>query len=84
MNTALDGKYNYSYTDGDVSFSWSPDSKWLLADYIGIGGWNNTDIALVKADGTEVIDLTESGYSDGNAKWVLGGKAITYQPANTA
>ncbi len=78
VNTALDGKYNYSYTDGDVSFSWSPDSKWLLADYIGIGGWNNTDIALVKADGTEVIDLTESGYSDGNAKWVLGGKAITY------
>ncbi len=48
VNTALDGKYNYSYTDGDVSFSWSPDSKWLLADYIGIGGWNNTDIALVK------------------------------------
>lgn len=78
VNTALDGKYNYSYTDGDVSFSWSPDSKWLLADYIGIGGWNNTDIALVKADGSEVIDLTESGYSDGNAKWVLGGKAITY------
>ncbi len=25
-----------------------------------------------------MIDLTESGYSDGNAKWVLGGKAITY------
>ena len=78
VNTALDGKYNYSYTDGDVSFTWSPDSKWLLADYIGIGGWNNTDIALVKADGSEVIDLTESGYSNGNAKFALGGKAVTY------
>jgi len=76
--TALDGKYNYSYSDGDISFAWSPDSKWLLTDYIGIGGWNNTDIALVKADGSEVVDLTESGYSNGNAKWVLGGKAITY------
>lgn len=78
VNTALDGKFNYSYTDGDISFEWSPDSRWFLIDYIGNGGWNNTDIALVKADGSEVIDLTESGYSDGNAKWALGGKALTY------
>lgn len=78
VNTALDGKYNYSYSDGDVPFSWSPDSKWLLASYIGFGGWNNTDIALVKADGTEVVDLTESGYSDYNPKWALDGKALTY------
>ncbi len=78
VNTALEGKYNYSYTDGDVAFTWSPDSKWLLADYIGEGGWNNTDIALVKTDGSEVVDLTESGYSNGNAKFVLDGKAVTY------
>ena len=79
VNTALDGKYNYSYTDGDVSFQWAPDSKWLLASYIGIGGWNNVDIALVKADGSEVVNLTESGYSDGNPKWALGGKAFTFE-----
>lgn len=79
VRTALDGKYNYSYTDGDVSYQWSPDSKWFLVDYIGIGGWNNTDIALVKADGSEVYDLTESGYSDGNAKWVLDGKAMVWR-----
>jgi len=77
--TALDGKYNYSYSDGDLSFQWSPDSRWLLADYIGTGGWNNTDIALVKADGSEIVDLTESGYSDSNPRWALGGKAIAYQ-----
>ena len=76
--TALDGKYNYSYTDGDVAFEWAPDSRWLLADYIGIGGWNNTDIALVKADGKEVYDLTQSGYSDGGARWALGGKAVLW------
>lgn len=78
VNTALDGKYNYSYTDGDITFEWSPDSRWFIIDYIGEGGWNNSDIALVRADGSEVIDLTESGYSDYNAKWALGGKAITY------
>ena len=24
---------NYSYTDGDITFAWSADSKWLIADY---------------------------------------------------
>lgn len=78
VNTALDGKYNYSYNDGDVSFTWSPDSRWLLSDYIGIGGWNNSDIALVKADGTEVVDLTESGYTNSRPRWAMGGRAVTY------
>ena len=79
VRTVLDGKYNYSYSDGDIWFEWSPDSKWLLCSYIGTGGWNNTDIALVKADGTEVHDLTDSGYSDSNGKWVLGGKAMLFE-----
>lgn len=78
VTTALDGNYNYSYSDGDVPFEWSPDSKHLLISYIGDGGWNNVDIALVKADGSEVVDLTESGYADDNPKWALGGKALTY------
>ncbi len=79
VRTVLDGKYNYSYSDGDVDYQWSPDSKWFLTSYIGIGGWNNSDIALVKADGSEVVNLTESGYSDGNPKWVLDGKAMVWQ-----
>lgn len=79
IRTVLDGRYNYSYSDGDISYTWSPDSKWFLTDYIGIGGWNNTDIALVKADGKgEVHNLTESGYNDGNARWALGGKAMIW------
>lgn len=79
VHTALDGKYNYSYTDGDIPFEWSPDSEWLLVSYIGKGGWNNTDVAAVKADGSRVVDLTESGYSEGNPKWALGGRAVTYE-----
>lgn len=79
VRTVLDGKYNYSYSDGDQQYQWSPDSKWFLAKYIDIGGWNNTDIVLVKADGSEeMTNLTESGYSDGNAKWVLDGKAMIW------
>lgn len=77
--TALDGKWNYSYADGDVTFRWSPDSRWLLTSYIGCGGWNNTDIALVSADGNKVVDLTESGYAEGNPRWALDGKGFTYE-----
>ncbi len=79
VTTALDGKYNYSYSDGDIPFEWSPDSEWLLISYIGDGGWNNTDVAAVKADGSKIVDLTESGYSDGNPKWAMGGRAVTYE-----
>lgn len=79
IRTVLDGKYVYSYSDGDIAFEWSPDSKWLLSTYIGNGGWNNQDIALVKADGKEVHNLTNSGYSDSNGKWVLDGKAMLFQ-----
>ncbi len=79
VHTVLDGKYNYSYSDGDQYYTWSPDSKWLLAKFIDTGGWNNTDIALVNAEGyNDFINLTESGYSDGNVKWVLDGKAMIW------
>jgi Tol biopolymer transport system component/C-terminal processing protease CtpA/Prc len=80
VRTAMDGKYEYSYSDGDQWFQWSPDSKWLLTNYIGIGGWNNKDVALVDASGNgQIVNLTESGYSDSDAKWVLDGKAIIWQ-----
>lgn len=75
----MDGKFQYSYSDGDLWFQWSPDSKWLLSNYIGHGGWNNSDIALVPADGSQTItNLTNSGYNDNNGRWVLGGKAMLF------
>lgn len=73
-------KYSYSYVDGDQWFSWSPDSRWIMTNFIGIGGWNNPDVAVFMADGSGVFyNLTQSGYSDTNAKWVLKGKAIVWQ-----
>ncbi len=79
IRTVLPAKYNYSYTDGDQTYAWSPDSRWFLAKYFDHGGWNNTDIVLVKADGSgEMTNLTRSGYSDDNPKWVLDGKAMTW------
>ncbi len=77
--TVMEAKFNYSYSDGDQWFQWSPDSKWVLSDYIDIGGWNNKDVALIKADGSgETTNLTLSGYTDSKGKWVLDGKAILF------
>ena len=70
---------NYSYSDGDLSFEWSPDSHYLLSSYQANGGWNNVDIALIDIDTKEVTNLTESGYNDGAFRWALGGKAMVWQ-----
>ena len=79
VKTLMDGKYIFSYSDGDIDYQWSPDSRWIITNYIGNGGWNNADVALVPADGSQkVVDLTESGYNDGAARWALGGKAIAF------
>lgn len=70
---------NYSYSDGDLSFEWSPDSRYLLSDYQGKGGWNNPDIAVIDVDSGEITDLTESGYADNGFRWVLDGKAMIWK-----
>ena len=80
VRTVMDGKFEYSYSDGDQWYQWSPDSHWILTNYIGIGGWNNKDVALVNASGNgEIHNLTQSGYNDTGAKWVLDGKAMIWE-----
>ncbi|MRT94213.1 S41 family peptidase [Ancylomarina sp. 16SWW S1-10-2] len=77
--TILEGKWNYSYTDSDLYFEWSPDGKWFLMDYNAKTRWPNSDIGLIDAQGNgNITDLTNSGYIDGNAKWIMGGKAMIW------
>ncbi len=76
--TVLDGKYNYSYSDGDQWFDWSPDGRWLLVTYSPHVLFIN-DVGLVKADGSgELHNLTQSGYEDSEPKWVMNGKAMIW------
>lgn len=74
----LDKSINYSYSDGDQSFGWSPDSRYILCNYQANGGWNNEDIAVIDVKSGEVINLTESGYNDGGFRWAMKGKAMTW------
>jgi tricorn protease len=76
--TVLPGLQNYSYSDGDQYFSWSPDSKWLLVQFLQDKQWI-TQCGLVDASGDKpVVNLTRSGYDNGRPKWALDGKAMIW------
>lgn len=63
--------------DGDQYFTWSPDSKWLLATYKPT--MSNGEVVLLDANGKQAMrNLTKSGYGDGGAKWVNGGKQLIW------
>ncbi len=74
----LDKNINYSYTDGDQDFAWSPDSRYILCNYQANGGWNNEDVAVIDVENGAITDLTESGYTDGGFRWAMKGKAMTW------
>jgi Tol biopolymer transport system component/C-terminal processing protease CtpA/Prc len=79
IRIVLPGKYNYSYSDGDKTFQWSPDGKYFLVPF-SPNMIFSSDIALVNADGkSEPINLTQSGYDDENPKWAFNGNAMIWE-----
>lgn len=67
---------NYSYSDGDISFDWSPDSRWITADYID-GFIFYGEIGVAPADGSAApINISMSGYADQRPIWHPSGEAI--------
>ena len=75
---ALPAEHHFSYTDGDMQYSWSPDGKWLLSTSMANGGYFHPDVVVFSPDGKEIHNLTESGYSDAMPQWALGGKAVVW------
>ncbi len=70
---------NYSYSDGDQYYQWSPDSKWFLVQFGPKERVQEPEVGLVSADGkSEVINLTLSGYDDVSPKWALDGKMMIW------
>lgn len=79
--TLLPEGRNYSYADGDWDFNWSPDGKWIITDD-GEGNWFTGNAALIKADGTgEIQHPLKSGFGQGNPKWAMEGKVMTWVSA---
>lgn len=81
----LDTRKIHQVTDGSLWFNfgfeynWSPDGKWFTLEIIGNGRYPYSDVAIVKADGSQpVVNLTNSAYFSRSPKWVLDGNAILF------
>lgn len=76
-NLALGKEHNYSYTDGDISFDWSADSKWLIADFAARDRLFVPNIGIFPADGSaQPIDISRSGYQDSSPLWSRSGDVV--------
>lgn len=76
--TILTSDELFSMGDNDQYFTWSPDSKWLLFQY-SEAGISNAEVGIISTDGKgKIHNLTESGYQDGDPKWMMGGKMMIW------
>lgn len=59
-------------------FAWSPDGRWILFE-LSVPGFAPGEIGLVRADGSaKAVNLSESGFEDRRAKWILDGQAMIW------
>lgn len=69
---------NYSYSDGDQFYEWSPDGKWFLVNFLQPQQWIS-QAGLVSAAGSQPItNLTQSGYNNNTPRWMMDGKMMIW------
>jgi tricorn protease len=68
---------NFSYTDGDIEYRWSPDSRWLAVTWHGHESWI-PEIGAVNIETGQIVNMTDSGYSESGPAFAAGGKALIY------
>lgn len=74
----LSGDKNYSYSDGDQWFDWSPDGKWFAVNFNDPHRWS-IEVGIVDAGGKQQLtNLTNSGYEDAHPTWSPDGKSIVW------
>jgi Tol biopolymer transport system component/C-terminal processing protease CtpA/Prc len=78
VRTVMPGDHNYSYSDGDQHFEWSPDGKWFLVEFLQPSQWIAQAGLVSAAGGKEVINLTRSGYGNNVPRWAMDGKMMTW------
>ncbi|MCK9421518.1 MAG: S41 family peptidase [Bacteroidales bacterium] len=77
--TIMPANVNYSYSDGDQYYQWSPDSKWFLVNFAFPDRIFSPEVGLVSADGNgKIQNLTLSGYDDYVPKWSVDGKMMIW------
>ena len=63
---------------GGIDMSWSPDSKWLVSAVDVHKRSPYYDIAIINASTGELTNITNSGYTNSNPRWVMNGDAILF------
>lgn len=78
VRTVMPGNLNYSYSDGDQYYRWSPDGKWFFVEFLQPEQWIS-QVGMVNADsGNAVHNMTRSGYSNWRPKWMMDGKMLMW------
>ncbi|HYV18761.1 MAG TPA: S41 family peptidase [Verrucomicrobiae bacterium] len=77
--TVLAGDLNYSYSDGDQWYEWSPDGRTLAVQFLSPTRWSN-EVGLVPASGEGALfNLTRSGYEDESQHWAGKGEILIWR-----
>ncbi len=75
----LPGAHNYSYSDGDQWYQWSPDGSWFLVQFGHKERIFFTEVGLIASSGTgQLRNITESGYDDVMPKWSQDGSMMIW------
>ncbi|MDE5607872.1 MAG: peptidase S41, partial [Muribaculaceae bacterium] len=59
-------------------YVWSPDSRWIALEVIDNKHDPYTDIALINVEDGTYVNLTQSGYTESNPRFVMDGNAIMF------
>ena len=67
----------YSYKDGDTSFNWSPDGRWIVSTAGSISACQ--EVVMLDATGKGApVNLSRSGYDDLLPRFTRDGKAVIW------
>lgn len=69
---------NYSYSDGDIQFRWSPDSQWLAFTYLAHNRWLG-DIGVGQVKTGKLFNVSNSGYYEDTPRWSHDGQSLLFQ-----
>ncbi|MHC4493933.1 MAG: S41 family peptidase, partial [Planctomycetota bacterium] len=70
-------QHNYSYADGDISYSWAPDSRWLACTVLLDGQWIE-DIGVVNVGSGARVNMFLSGYHDAWPRWSRDSRTLYF------
>lgn len=76
ITTIHNGEKQFSYSDGDQEFEWSPDGKWLAITFIP-DQYYVGEIGIVSSDGKQkTYNVSKSGFGDSSPKWSTDGSML--------